>query len=159
MSKYVLMHGSFVEVPEDELMHYKYIKRERTPAGTWRYYYKEDALQNDKRDYYKANMKMQKAAYDHNVAKSKGPEILSGVVLEKGQLRIESNPTTYRKLQAAKVEAKVEKFVYDLNRVSTLPARTISKGIVKVGNLLSKLSMKNKKVTNKPKQNTIVRSK
>lgn len=45
MSKYVIIHGQLHEVPDDELMHWKYIKRERK-NGRWVYTY--DLKQNVK---------------------------------------------------------------------------------------------------------------
>ena len=43
MSKYVIIHGQFYEVSDDELMHWKYIKREKK-NGKWVYYYDNDKL-------------------------------------------------------------------------------------------------------------------
>ncbi len=40
-SKYVITHGQFYEVSDDELMHWKYIKRTKV-NGKWRYYYHDD---------------------------------------------------------------------------------------------------------------------
>jgi hypothetical protein len=42
MSNYILHNGTFVEVSDEELMHWKYIKREKK-NGKWRYYYDEEA--------------------------------------------------------------------------------------------------------------------
>jgi hypothetical protein len=42
MSKYALRHGMIVEVSDDELMHWKYIKREKK-NGKWVYYYDRSA--------------------------------------------------------------------------------------------------------------------
>lgn len=38
-NKYILAHGGFREVSDDELMHYKYIKREKKPGGGYKYWY------------------------------------------------------------------------------------------------------------------------
>ena len=46
MNKYYIKNGKFVEVSEDELMHWKYIKREKK-NGKWVYYYDSDSLKND----------------------------------------------------------------------------------------------------------------
>lgn len=43
MSKYVLYNGSFRELSDDELMHWKYSKREKK-NGKWVYYYDNDKL-------------------------------------------------------------------------------------------------------------------
>lgn len=52
----VLMHGGdieYVDLDEDEVMHWKYIKKEKRPNGKWRYFYKvnklEDALGVDEK--------------------------------------------------------------------------------------------------------------
>ena len=46
MSKYILIHGQFHELPDDALMHWKYIKREKI-NGKWKYYYSWDELKKD----------------------------------------------------------------------------------------------------------------
>lgn len=38
---------AYIDLDEGELMHWKYIKREKLPNGKWRYYYDKDALKND----------------------------------------------------------------------------------------------------------------
>ena len=45
-------NGSFV--PEDELYHWKYIKREKQPNGKWRYFYKDDKYETISNKYYDA---------------------------------------------------------------------------------------------------------
>ena len=46
MSKYIIKNGSFREIGDDELMHWKYIKREKV-NGKWRYWYDYKSLKND----------------------------------------------------------------------------------------------------------------
>ena len=48
MSKYVIIHGQLYELPEDELMHWKYIKREKV-NGKWKYIY--DLGETQKKNY------------------------------------------------------------------------------------------------------------
>lgn len=46
----VLMHGrgiDYIDLDEGELMHWKYIKREKLPNGKWRYYYDMNQLKDD----------------------------------------------------------------------------------------------------------------
>lgn len=46
----VLMHGSnisYVDLDENELVHFKYIKREKLSNGRYRYYYDVDQLKDD----------------------------------------------------------------------------------------------------------------
>lgn len=47
LSKYILRHGTFRQIADDELMHWKYLKREKLPNGKWRYYYDLDSLKKD----------------------------------------------------------------------------------------------------------------
>lgn len=51
MSNYILIHGQFHEIPDDALMHWKYIKREKV-NGKWKYFY--DIGQNEKKKYEQA---------------------------------------------------------------------------------------------------------
>lgn len=46
MSKYILTRGTFQEVSNDELMHWKYIKRKKI-NGKWRYWYDYKSLKKD----------------------------------------------------------------------------------------------------------------
>lgn len=46
MSKYILIHGQFHELPDDALMHWKYVKREKV-GDKWKYYYSWDELKKD----------------------------------------------------------------------------------------------------------------
>ena len=63
MSKYVIMHGQFHEMSDDELMHWKYIKREKV-NGKWVYTYKqpESNQPTTRYDMAKANQKRKKDA-------------------------------------------------------------------------------------------------
>lgn len=51
MSKYILIHGQFHEIPDDALMHWKYIKREKV-NGKWKYIY--DLGETQKKNYEQA---------------------------------------------------------------------------------------------------------
>ena len=58
MSKYVIIHGQFHEVSDDELMHWKYIKREKV-NGKWVYTYDKPEtkkLQNTKKSDWKTKV-------------------------------------------------------------------------------------------------------
>lgn len=46
MSKYVIIHGQLHEISDDELMHWKYLKREKV-NGKWKYYYDWNELKSD----------------------------------------------------------------------------------------------------------------
>lgn len=63
-TNYVLKHGTFYEVGE-ELMHWKYIKRERK-NGKWVYYYHDDAVENAKNALSSADYKRESALKDYD---------------------------------------------------------------------------------------------
>lgn len=46
MPKYIIKHGTFVEISDDELMHWKYLKREKV-NGKWKYWYDYESLKKD----------------------------------------------------------------------------------------------------------------
>ena len=76
MSKYVLFHGQFHELPDDALMHWKYIKREKLPNGKYKYYYdigenqKQKFEQAEKNFYTKANQRQ--SAKVKNISNTRG---------------------------------------------------------------------------------------
>ena len=47
MAKYIFTRGSFRQLDDDELMHWKYLKKKKLPNGKWRYYYDLDSLKKD----------------------------------------------------------------------------------------------------------------
>lgn len=65
-----LMHSdtiAYIDLDEDEIMHWKYIKKERRPNGKWRYYYDwKDALGFDERDRYR-NAARENAVAQHEL--------------------------------------------------------------------------------------------
>ena len=54
MSKYVLVHGQFYEIPDNSLMHWKYVKREKV-GDKWKYYYSMDELREKAKGNLNAN--------------------------------------------------------------------------------------------------------
>ena len=59
MSNYILVHGQLRELSDNELMHWKYIKREKLANGKYKYYY--DLGETQKKNYEQA-----KANYTNN---------------------------------------------------------------------------------------------
>lgn len=41
----------YIDLDEDELVHWKYIKREKLPNGKWRYYYDKEQMKNDTKNF------------------------------------------------------------------------------------------------------------
>ena len=65
MSKYVLVHGQFYEIPDNSLMHWKYIRREKED-GKWKYYYSMDDLRKKA----KSNLTINNPIHGNTVAKA-----------------------------------------------------------------------------------------
>lgn len=52
----------YIDLDPDELVHWKYIKREKLSNGKYRYYYKDDAYDKAREDYHNANVKYNEAS-------------------------------------------------------------------------------------------------
>ena len=68
MSKYIMHNGTFREVTDEELMHWKYIKKEKK-NGKWVYIYDESELQRAKKDAEKAQKKADRTASRYETTK------------------------------------------------------------------------------------------
>ena len=149
MSKYILMHGTFVEVSDnaithrklayvdlepDEAMHWKYVKREKLSNGKYRYYYDQSEL-----DAAKAEMdKAAKTLSDSEKIDAKleaGKNGLFGPMLESFTTSKEYKDMMSNFRDTAKRTAEK----YQKLKVSSFVERTISKGFVKVANFFSDL--------------------
>lgn len=153
MSKtnYVLIHGQLVEVSDEVLMHWKYIKREKK-NGRWVYYYDEGAADRDDyknaKDYQKAEAKTWERERELNTAKKRLKE--TGTTVD-AKIRygdqISAHNNYKRAVDNLKRASKSQNRAYrkyQARTVSNFAAKTISKGAVKVANLFSKLFTKKK---------------
>lgn len=154
MSKtnYVLIHGQLVEVSDDVLIHWKYIKREKK-NGRWVYYYDQKAA--DRADYeissrYKSAEKHTKKR-EQQLKSAKNQLKKSGVSLNSkvyygNQAKVANNyKRATTNLESAKAAQKKAYRKYKTRNIKNFAAKTISKGGVKVANLFSKLIPKKKK--------------
>lgn len=154
MSKtnYVLIHGQLVEVSDDVLMHWKYIKREKK-NGRWVYYY--DQKSADRADYEiakryqsaeKHTMKRQQQLKTAKDRLNKSGVSLNSKVYYGNQAKIVN---TYKRsvtnLESAKAAQKKAYRKYKTRNIKNFAAKTISKGAVKVANVFSRLIPKKKK--------------
>ena len=143
----------YIDLDPDEIMHWKYIKREKLANGKWRYYYDQSEVD-------KTNKMAKDAYYD----KSKAEYVYANAAsIEERKRRSASNmlnndnaaPEIQKKYArewlAADLDKQIAKQKLDraenwakftaktarkLN-VTTLPARLISKGVVAIANLLT----------------------
>lgn len=131
MSKYIMHNGAFYEVSDDELMHWKYIKREKK-NGRWVYYYNQSELDAAKAEAdrtTKAFDTMKKADDKLESAKSGKFGKISDAISNSKAYRNTYEKTKNRAREATKQYYKMA--------VISFPARVVSKGLVKLGNLLS----------------------
>lgn len=63
-----LMHSdenlAYIDLDEGELMHWKYIKREKQPNGKWRYYYDKEEMKNDTKNFFNGLKDKAKSFFD-----------------------------------------------------------------------------------------------
>lgn len=153
MSKYMIVNGQLREIPDDELMHWKYIKREKK-NGRWVYYYDHTSA--------RAELERSKKRADDawHIALDKAGEMNDAKKARDEVHKIE-NDKKYTLHDAGMADAKVALSTYDYNeaeakynklckkyenkKLKYFAHSTISEGLVKVANLFSKVFSKKKK--------------
>ena len=136
----VLMHSSnirYIDLDPDEIMHWKYIKREKLSNGKYRYYYDQSELDAAKAEMDKAkNILSDAEKLDAKLESAKGG--FFDVVAQK------TTNSKFYKDQMAKFQEDAKRTTekYQKLNVSSFVERTISKGIVKVANFFSDLFSK-----------------
>lgn len=150
----ILMHSdniSYIDLDEGELMHWKYIKREKLSNGKWRYYYDQSELDRSKASAENAKNAYNKASLLYARNKSniemnteiyrKTPNTHAAEVIAKSVVDLEDSRTAMEK--ASKKATKLTN-AYKKKAITSFAARTVSKGFVKIANLMSGLSKKKK---------------
>lgn len=158
------MHGTFRELSDDELMHWKYIEKRKLPNGKWRYIYHNPELDNLERNRNISKLEADRANEAYNLAQRETKEALDNVESAKTEVenskgwkqfvRADEKRFTakreYRKTKKNEAAAKKQKVAadnkfkvankkYNQKKISTFAARTIEKGAAKVMNLFAKL--------------------
>jgi hypothetical protein len=137
---------------DDELMHWKYIKREKK-NGRWVYYYDESAADRDDRDseqrYHDSEKKTWQAERDLKSAKERLAETGASVdskIFYGNQISARDNyKRAVKSLKRANSFQNREYRKYQSRTISNFAAKVISKGAVKVANFFSGLFSKKKK--------------
>lgn len=173
MSTQELMHSRnirYIDLDEDEMMHWKYIKRVKLPNGKYRYYYDESELKKYENEVKQARSKQLNAALRTAIAEEKYSKTSSALVkaVSKHNAALDADDikSTYHEevkarqaddaasseLYRAKRDGKqADKLVeratkkYQTKKITSFAERTISKGIVAIANWLSNLGSKKKK--------------
>lgn len=133
-----LTHGRntrYIDLDEDEMMHWQYIKRVKLPNGKYRYYYDESALTESVK---KAEAMNTRAAA---AIKEAGAAYMAKPTAQAKQKVL----AAYRHQQYTQDLVKRVTKEYEKKKITSFPARVISKGIVAVANWLTNLSSKKRK--------------
>ena len=149
--------SAYIDLDPDEIMHWKYIKREKLANGKYRYYYDQSELDSQERSALKAkqdvdnaHQRVDEAKAELDVAESAMQKVLSSnnrkVNLNQiSAMRLKVNEA-YANLKLAeikfdKTENAANKIVskHAKESISSLPARILSKSIVGLLNLFSKV--------------------
>lgn len=167
LSKYTIIHGQLCELPEDELMHWKYIKREKV-NGKWKYYYDQSELDrfaktaNDsknksidaarrvfesQRKEKEALQKYKKAWADHTIAAdtkyaftaTEKADRYKAYTNAKTDLDYQKQNSQLAKDAHADAHKKAERDAkkYKTKEKISAPARAVAKSMVNAGNKLS----------------------
>lgn len=126
---------------DEELMHWKYIKREKK-NGKWVYYYDDSAYRNSiaVKDH-EIKQKLLKDAEKQYLKDTVNYQVNASKLYQTDwETKKELNDKAYKStLKLYKARASAEKAAkrYKDAKIRTFAARTISKGVVKLANLLS----------------------
>lgn len=148
--------SAYIDLDSDEIMHWKYIKREKLANGKYRYYYDQSGLDLQEQSALKAEQEVDNAYRRVDEAKSKLDIATSAMqkARSNGNRKIPLNQVNamrlkvneaYADLKIAEIKLDETKqsasktiSKYSKERLISLPARAISKGIVSIVNLFSK---------------------
>lgn len=164
MGKYITIDGvlyhtdniAYIDLDPDEIMHWKYIKREKLANGKYRYYYDQSSLDTKKKATNDAQAERNAAKDDYEFAKNKLDliethtgkayvyghrngmtiPIVTGAPGEKLIAQIEKDAAK-KEYKEASVKATKLTAKYATEKVIGLPLRAISKGFVALANLFS----------------------
>lgn len=160
---HVLIHGQICTMSEDELMHWKYIKREKQPDGSYKYYYDQSELdaagkaaKAAETESVKANVVSGNARFEANELREKANNTRHRLTVENKNgkiVRTDHKEEAEKAAKKAEVNAYIAKEAastaaskakkaaekYNKMKMTTFVERTISKGVVAVANLLSGL--------------------
>ncbi len=151
MSKYVIIHGQLREISDDELMHWKYIKREKK-NGKWVYYYDEKEANKELRPQQKlvAEAKARESVAQLEYAANK--KLADAMGLNDGRNTFYGNEIAVKNRQARSAnkynsaKRHTEKVVkkYERMKLGRNIKKSVSTGIVKIANIFSGAGNKQK---------------
>lgn len=149
MSKYVIIHGRLHEITDEELMHFKYIKREKK-NGRWVYYYDEKSANADLSNQQnavtaaKANELAKKQEYDAAKAAADAKGLNDGRKTFYGDQIATLNKQVRAENKYKAAVKKTEKVVKNYEKMKTGQnvEKAVSKGVIAITKLFSKKARK-----------------
>ena len=179
MSKdvHVLIHGQICTMSEDELMHWKYIKREKQPDGSYKYFYDTSDEDNAAKAKAKTEHEADNARSRMGAAQIKAQEAYNkwrysvpygvGLTIKQAKELEKEREKLYKEYQKAQKEAdaataaykaakkKAEKTVnkYKLQMVGNFLNKTVSLGITAVAQLVGSVFNNKNAIIEKRKGN------
>jgi hypothetical protein len=137
----------YVDLDEDVIIHWKYIKRKKLANGKWRYYYDQSEL--DKRletavrksnQAYVDEDAMNKSREEYEKSKGKVTDRFGVTTLTDDHINASKKYSDAKNKYAISFrDAQIAVNNYKRMKAKSFAARTISKGAVAVANMLSKL--------------------
>ncbi len=148
----------YIDLDEDEIMHWKYIKRVKLPNGKWRYIYDESELKKlgdtaeqlrdaATTDRLRAGAAQVNLEMHDRMATSRTGSVTGWTQKDSDthkDLKYEWYEAVDRANQSARMAKAIEK-AYTKKKIRSFAERTISKGIVAIANLISDISYKAKR--------------
>lgn len=161
ISEKELMHSNvkYIDLGPDEIMHWKYIKREKLPGGGWRYYYDDSYLKKEKSkadsartDSLRETANAVNAGDDarramersKNLYKSGDSKAQSKAAKDYFDAKKAESAAYYRAEKYSEVANKHLR-KYSAMKVTAVAAKTLVKGLNAVSKLLSRFSSKKKR--------------
>ena len=125
-------------ISENELRHYKYLKKVRSPSGKYRYIYDESELKREQSAINAADKALRDKNGDIEYTNSKGQTVIktkSGLTITSGSFGSKQSPKDkIKEVAVTNLEKKKKK--HSSQKVKDIPKRLISRGIGAVNKIL-----------------------
>ena len=125
-------------ISENELRHYKYLKKVRSPSGKYRYIYDESELKREQSAISAADKALRDKNGDIEYTNSKGQTVIktkSGLTITSGSFVAKQSAKDKIK-ESAVTNLEKKKKKHSSQKVKDIPKRLISRGIGAVNKIL-----------------------
>lgn len=172
---------AYIDLDEDEICHWKYIKRVKLPNGKWRYFYDQSELEQYMRIADRANNAVSQSRNEVQNARANLDRAEAELSDAVDRVSKRAKASGMRGIKAPRVDRAIDKYnaakekvykaekvyehaiavaadkerKYNRKKIVSFPARTIAKGAVMVANFFSGTNEKPK--IKKPKKKKVSR--